>query len=142
VQDAGFLPIVPPMGTLVLGVALVDLICEHPVADFVDADAFAPHFGGVAANVAVNAARAGGDVALAGGAGDDPRGHWLLDRLRSERVDTRWFELARDRQTPVAFATVTEQAEPSFAIYGEGISAAIVAVEDRIDVTESWVAVV
>jgi fructokinase len=121
------------MSILVLGEALVDLICEHPVREPVEADAFVPHFGGAAANVAVNAARAGGTVALAGGAGDDPWGRWLLARLRGERVDTRWFELAPGRQTPVAFATVTAEGEPAFAIYGEGISAAIAAVADRVD---------
>ncbi len=36
-QNSGFLPIVPPVGTLVLGEALVDLVREHPVADFMDA---------------------------------------------------------------------------------------------------------
>jgi fructokinase len=121
------------MSILVLGEALVDLICQRPVRDPVEADAFVPHFGGAAANVAVNAARAGASVALAGGCGEDAWGRWLLARLRGEGVDTRWFELAGDRQTPVAFATVTAAGEPSYSIYGEGISAAIVAVAGRVD---------
>ena len=45
-----------------LGEALVDLICEHPVASLTEADSFSPHFGGALANVAVAAARAGADV--------------------------------------------------------------------------------
>ena len=44
-----------------------------------------PHQGGVSANVAVTAARAGASVALAGGAGDDAWGAWLHDRLEAER---------------------------------------------------------
>ena len=64
----------PAMRTLLLGEALVDLICERPVAALGDADAFVPHFGGAVANVAVGAARRGADVALAGGAGDDAWG--------------------------------------------------------------------
>jgi sugar/nucleoside kinase (ribokinase family) len=118
---------------LVLGEALVDLVCERPVRDMTEATAFTPHFGGAAANVAVAAARAGGDVALLGGAGDDPWGRWLRARLEEEGVSTRWFELAADRQTPIAFATVSPEGEPAFAIYGEGISAAIVAAEDRLE---------
>jgi len=118
---------------LVLGEALVDLVCEHPVADMTEAASFAPHFGGAAANVAVAAARAGGDAALLGGAGDDPWGRWLRARLEAEGVRTRWFELAPDRQTPVAFATVTADGEPTFAIYGEGISAAIATAARRLD---------
>ena len=125
--------IVPAVPFLVLGEALVDLICEQSAEGLADAAAFTPHFGGAAANVAVNAARAGGRVALAGGAGQDPWGRWLLERLRSEGVDTRFFALDEARQTPIAFATVTAQGEPSFAIYGEGISAALTALAGRID---------
>ena len=121
------------MPMLVLGEALVDLICERPADGIADATAFVPHFGGAGANVPVGAARAGGRVALAGGAGDDPWGRWLRDRLAAEGVDTTYFPLEGSRQTPIAFATVTAQGEPSFAIYGEGISAALVALEDRID---------
>src|SRR5881227_3394609 len=90
--------------TLVLGEALVDFVCEQPVASFAEAPAFAPHFGGAGANVAVNGARAGGAMALASGGGDDPWGHWLLDRLSAEGVDTGFFALDGGRQTPVAFA--------------------------------------
>ena len=48
-----------PVSTLCLGDALVDLICERPVADAAEADAFVPRFGGAVANVAVVAARCG-----------------------------------------------------------------------------------
>ena len=121
------------MPFLMLGEALVDLICEQAAEGIGDARSFTPHFGGASANVAVSAARAGGRPALGGGAGEDPWGRWLLDRLRAEGVDTRWFALGRGRQTPIAFATVTAGGEPSFAIYGEGISAALVAFGDRAD---------
>jgi fructokinase len=121
------------MPFLVLGEVLVDLICEQPADGIADANAFVPHFGGAAANVAVNAARAGGSAAVVGGVGQDPWGQWLLDRLRGEGVDTRFFTLDQARQTPVAFVTVSAQGEPRFTIYGEGISAAFAALGDRID---------
>jgi fructokinase len=121
------------MPFLMLGEALVDLVCEQAADGLADAPSFAPHFGGAAANVAVSAARSGGRAALAGGAGRDAWGEWLLERLRAEGVDTRFFALDQRRQTPIAFATVTAQGEPSFAIYGEGISAALVAFGDRVD---------
>ena len=60
---------VAAMRTLCLGEALVDLVCERPVASIAEADAFVPRFGGAIANVAVTAARRGADVALAGGVG-------------------------------------------------------------------------
>jgi sugar/nucleoside kinase (ribokinase family) len=72
------------MPFLMLGEVLVDLVCEQAAEGIGDARAFTPHFGGAAANVAVSAARAGGRPALAGGAGQDPWGQWLLERLREE----------------------------------------------------------
>ena len=88
------------MPFLMLGEALVDLICEQAGGGLGDAGAFTPHFGGAAANVAVSAARAGGRPALGGGAGQDPWGQWLLDRLRrraSTRASSRSTSAARRR---------------------------------------------
>lgn len=121
------------MRTLCLGEAIVDLVCRRPVASLVEADAFAPFFGGAAANVAVACARAGGEVALAGGAGADAWGGWLRERLEAEGVGTEWFALVEGLRTPVAFVTVDERAEPTFTIYGEGIEATIEAVAGRLE---------
>jgi sugar/nucleoside kinase (ribokinase family) len=120
------------MRTLLLGEALVDLICERHVASLTDADAFAPHFGGAVANVAVGAARQGAAVALAGGAGDDPWGRWLRARLADEGVGLEWFGLLGGVATPVAFVTVDAHAEPSYAIYGDTIQAVVEALEERL----------
>jgi fructokinase len=107
--------------TLCLGEALVDLVCEHPADSLAEATSFAPHFGGAVANVSVVAARHGGAMALAGGAGDDDWGQWLADRLAQEGVDLRWFRLVAEAPTPVAFVTVDGTGEPSFQIYGDAI---------------------
>jgi sugar/nucleoside kinase (ribokinase family) len=124
---------VPPVPTLCLGEAIVDLVCERPVERLADADAFVPHFGGAVANVAVAAARLGAPVAMAGGAGDDAWGRWLRERLRSEGVDVGWFALAPGLSTPIAFVAVDASGEPEFHIYGEGIEALIVAAGPRLD---------
>jgi sugar/nucleoside kinase (ribokinase family) len=113
------------MPALCLGEAIVDLVCERPVRDWDEADAFVPHFGGAVANVAVAAARLGADVALAGGAGDDPWGRWLHARLVKERVGLRWFRLLERVSTPVAFVLVDRGGEPAYRLYGEGIEAIV-----------------
>jgi fructokinase len=113
------------MRILCLGEALVDLVCQRPVASLAEADAFVPRFGGAPANVAVTAARRGADVALAGGVGTDPWGSWLADRLEAEGVVLDWFDRREAVSTPVAFVTVDEAAQPSFAIYGAGLADAI-----------------
>src|SRR3712207_4898689 len=120
------------MRTLLLGEALVDLICERPVASLGDADAFVPHFGGAVANVAVGAARQGARVELAGGAGADAWGAWLRGRLEDEGVGLEWFSAMEGVVTPVAFVTVDERGEPSYAIYGDSIQAAVASVEERV----------
>ncbi|MEX0992812.1 MAG: PfkB family carbohydrate kinase [Solirubrobacterales bacterium] len=111
------------MRTLCLGEALVDLVCERPVASLADADRFAAHCGGAVANAAVAAARCGADVALAGGVGDDPWGAWLERRLQREGVDLRWFNRVPGSPTPLAFVTVDTDGEPHFTVYGQSIPA-------------------
>src|SRR3954451_7798342 len=101
------------MPVLCLGEALVDLVCEKPVASLAEADSFVPHPGGAMANVAVTAARFGAAVAVAGGAGHDPCGAWLRDRLAGEGGALAWFALLEDAPTPVAFVSVDGGGEPS-----------------------------
>ena len=120
------------MRTLCLGEALVDLVCERPVAGVGDAGAFVPHPGGAAANVCVVAARHGGRVALAGGAGDDTWGRWLRERLRVEGVGLDWFVLVEGAPTAVAFVTVDAAGEPGYLVYGAGMHAAVEAAAERL----------
>ena len=128
---------------LCLGEAIVDLVCEHELAEPGEADEFVPHPGGALANVAVAVQRAGADAALLGGVGDDAWGAWLREKLWQERVDVRWLAAVEDLMTPVAFVTFDWEREPSFAVYGEGISAAMrgasAYVEDAIAASEALV---
>ena len=118
--------------TLCLGEALVDLICERPIDDLAQADAFSPHLGGVVANVAVTAARRGAAVALAGGAGDDGWGRWLRDRLRDEGVDVSRFSLIDGSQTPLAVAGVDADGEPTYEVYGQPLPTVVAALGDDV----------
>jgi fructokinase len=122
-----------PTTTLCLGEALVDLICERPIGDLADADHFAPHFGGAAANVAIVAARRGARIALAGGAGDDSWGRWLRARLEDERVELSRFQLVPGSPTPLALVAIDGHGEPSYKIYGEGIATVVHALGRRVD---------
>jgi sugar/nucleoside kinase (ribokinase family) len=110
------------MRTLCLGEALVDLICEQPVAGLAQAPSFVPHFGGATANVAVNAARTGAHVALGGGVGDDAWGGFLRERLVAEGVALDWFSLVDGVRTPIAVVAVDETGEPDFDIFGEDLA--------------------
>lgn len=122
---------------LFLGETLVDLICEHPVGEWTEADSFVPHCGGAPTNAAIVASRCGAAVALAGGAGDDQWGRWLESRLEAERVDLRWWKRPPGIQTAVAFDVVDRQARPDFLIYGAGIEPALEALEPQLEDTIS-----
>lgn len=120
------------MTTLLLGEALVDLVCERPVASLAQADAFVPHVGGSPANVAITAARLGARVALAGGVGSDDWGDWVRARLEDEGVATELLVTVRGAPTAVAFATVDGHGEPTFLIHAGAAGAAMEAVADRL----------
>src|SRR5579875_2629383 len=121
-----------PRRVLCLGDALLDLICERQLADPLDADVFVPHPGGAVANVAALAARAGAEVALAGGAGEDDWGRWLRERLEAAAVDTSLFALAPGVQTPLALVTVDVAGEATWRIYGAGAEPAVEALQRRL----------
>lgn len=119
---------------LCLGEALVDFVCEQPVAELVEAPAFVPRFGGSVANIAVGAARFGADTAIVGGTGRDPWGVWLRDTLAAEGVDTTWFPLVAGAPTTHTFVAVSEDGEPDYAFYGsEGRERCIVASGEHLD---------
>jgi fructokinase len=122
-----------PSRILCLGEALIDLICERPTEDLAQADAFVPHFGGAVANAAVLAARNGARVALAGGAGADPWGRWLRERLEREGVDVSLFALVEGSQTPVAIVAIGPGGEARYQIYGETIATVVHALADRVE---------
>ncbi|MCW3016841.1 MAG: PfkB domain protein, partial [Solirubrobacterales bacterium] len=120
------------MKTLLLGEALVDLVCERPVASLQQASAFVPHLGGSPANVAITAARLGAPVALAGGVGADAWGDWVRGGLEADGVGTELLVTLRGEATAVAFVTVDERGEPSFLIHGGAGDAAMQALAEQL----------
>ena len=88
-----------------------------------EADAFVPRAGGVVANVAMVAARAGAQVALAGGAGADSWGEWLREALGDAGVDISLFGLVPGVATQLAFVTVDSRGEPAYTVHGDGLGA-------------------
>ena len=102
-----------------LGEALVDFVCERPVASLGEAESFVPRPGGSLPNIAVGAARFGARVEMLGGAGDDEWGHWLRDRIAAEGIGVERFVLMPGAGTSHAFVAVAADGEPAFAFYGD-----------------------
>jgi sugar/nucleoside kinase (ribokinase family) len=103
--------------TLCLGEAMVDLICERAGVSFAAAERFAPHLGGVTANTAVFAARAGAEVAIAGAVGGDHWGRWLRERLVAEGVDVSLLAPRAGEATQLAFVALDRDGEPAYRLY-------------------------
>jgi sugar/nucleoside kinase (ribokinase family) len=87
----------------------------------------------VAANVTVVAARAGAPVALAGGAGDDVWGEWLLGRLRKAGVDVSLFALIPELETQLAFVTVDAEGEPAYHVRGRATGTIVPVLGERLE---------
>src|SRR5438874_10593997 len=110
-----------PSRVLCLGEALVDLVAERQGTALPEVPRLSAHFGGVTANVAVFAARLGAPVALAGGAGDDVWGRWLLARLEREGVEGSLFTLRPGAESLLAFVSLDEDGEATYELRGNAV---------------------
>lgn len=95
------------MHVVCLGELLVDMFPVELGKSHAEVTAFRKAPGGGPANVAVAARRLGADSAFIGKVGDDPFGHWLIDVMRQEGVDTRGMQV-----DPEARTTMNVMAQP------------------------------
>ena len=113
----------PPLDILSVGEVLVDLIGEAPAHALADTTVFRKQPGGSAANLACNAARLGGTVALVAAVGDDTLGPWLRAHVEAAGVDaTAVTTVAQTPTTAVLVARTT--GTPDFTAY-RGADAAL-----------------
>ncbi len=90
-----------------LGELIVDMFPAELGKKHSEVSAFHPAPGGGPANVAVAAHRLGADAAFIGKVGDDPFGHWLVEVMAREGVETRGM-----RVDPMARTTMNVMAQP------------------------------
>lgn len=98
----------------VLGEALLDLFVPRPGRSLVDAECFVPSVGGAPANVAVQLARLGDDVALWTAVGADPFGERLKDALLREGIDVDHVARVSGKKTGLTFVEVDRKGERAF----------------------------
>ena len=80
------------------------------------------------------AARAGADIALAGGAGDDAGGNRSPSAGCGTGASThRCVRLIPEAKTPVAIVAVNGAGEARYQIYGEQIATVVGALSDRLE---------
>jgi 5-dehydro-2-deoxygluconokinase len=102
---------------MTVGRVSVDLYADAPGAGFVDEQRFVKSIGGTATNVAVAAARLGRRAAVLTRVGTDPFGDYVIAKLDSFGVDTRFVGRDETLRTPLAFAALTPPEDPALLFY-------------------------
>ncbi len=100
---------------LVIGEALVDLFAE-PGQSLSNARNFTPHCGGAPANLAVSAAKLGGDVGFIGRVGKDGFGDTIINLMKKFGVDTSLIVRDRNRATMLACVALPSPETPDFLL--------------------------
>lgn len=86
--------------------------------------------GGAPANVAAGFVRLGGSAFFAGAVGDDPFGRYLKGYLEGCGVDCRHLVQKRKAGTTLAFVTLDERGDRSFAFYRDPGADTLLSAED------------
>ncbi|HEX9923104.1 MAG TPA: PfkB family carbohydrate kinase [Anaerolineae bacterium] len=105
------------MDIVCLGELLIDMFPAEIGRRLVEVSAFHPKPGGAPANVAVAAARLGAQSAFIGKVGDDAFGHFLIDTLAREQVETRGMRLDESTRTTLVFIALIDENTPEFVFY-------------------------
>ena len=95
------------MDLICLGELLIDMFPAELGRKHAEVSAYRPVAGGAPANVAVAARRLGAESAFIGKVGDDPFGHFLVEVLAREGLETRGMRL-----DPEARTTMNIMAQP------------------------------
>jgi sugar/nucleoside kinase (ribokinase family) len=104
----------PSIDCLCAGIVVADFICA-PVSHVPEAgglvmtDAISLAVGGCASNVAVDLARLGRKVVVAGRIGSDMPGRFVRDELSASGVDTRYLVDAREQTSSTLVVNVCQQ---------------------------------
>lgn len=105
---------------LVVGSINMDMVVRAPTmpapGETVLGDGFVTNPGGKGANQAVAAARLGGNVRMVGLVGDDAFGEQLIDKLKSEGINTENVKHRHGAPTGVAMIVVDANGENSIVV--------------------------
>ncbi len=105
------------MDVVCFGEMLIDMFPAEIGRRLVEVSAFLPKPGGAPANVAVAAARLGKKGAFIGKVGDDAFGHYLINILAEEAVETRGMRLDAQARTTMAFIAMPDEHTAEFVFY-------------------------
>jgi fructokinase len=105
------------MEIVTLGELLIDMFPAEIGRRLAEVSAFNPKPGGAPANVAVAARRLGASSAFIGKVGQDAFGHFLIETLAGEGVETRGIRLDPAVRTTLVFIALIDEQTPEFIFY-------------------------
>ncbi len=105
-----------PAAIVCFGEALIDFLAR-PSSQPGQPRHFVEYAGGAPANVAVAAARLGGNARFLGMLGQDMFGDFIAEQLQSYGVDTRHLRRTAEAKTALAFVSLDGEGERSFSFY-------------------------
>ena len=100
---------------LVIGEALIDLFADSGQS-LSNAPSFTPRCGGAPANLAVSAAKLGGDVGFIGRVGKDGFGDKIINLMKKFGVDTSYAVRDENRATMLACIALPSPDKPDFLL--------------------------
>lgn len=105
------------MKVITMGELLIDFIPENKDIELKNIKTFTKHAGGAPANVAAVVSRLGGESIFLGQVGRDGFGDYLIEKLKSFKVETKYIHQTSKIPTSLAFITRTKKGERDFIFY-------------------------
>lgn len=100
-----------------IGEALIDFIPTITDTELKDVPQFKRVMGGAPANVAVAAAKLGGQTSFISKLGDDAFGNHITEQLEKHAVDTRHLVKTTEANTGLAFVSLKKDGQRDFSFY-------------------------
>jgi fructokinase len=102
---------------LCLGELLIDMLPSESSTKLEHVTSFIKKPGGAPANVAVAIKRLGGNSQVVSQVGNDAFGHFLIDTIHKEGIDTSTIYQSSDYFTSLAFVSIDETGDRDFVFY-------------------------
>jgi len=127
-----------PIDVLSYGEALVDFLPDTSGVKLRDVPSFRRVSGGAPANMAIGISRLGGRVGLMGNVGADEFGHFLVEHLQKEGVDTSGVRQTSEARTGITFVSLDAKGERTFLFFRAPSADMLFRVEDiRVETIEA-----
>ncbi|MCY0900382.1 MAG: 5-dehydro-2-deoxygluconokinase [Firmicutes bacterium] len=113
-----------------VGRVIVDLYATDIAVPLDEVFTFRKYVGGSSGNTAIGLARLGNRTGVIARVGDDPMGHYIIDTLQREGIDTRMVRMDSHRQTGIAFAALYPPGDSHVWFCGNPNANSSLAIED------------